>query len=932
MDAFVSYSHNDRDLVVALVASLEAAGVSVWLDESGIRSGARWEDELAGAIEDADAFVFVISPRSVASPECLRELNYALQLHKRILPVVAEATPLESIPADLVPLQFIPPRGTFRHARVDDLELDTFDWSSALLVEAVNTDLEAVREHTEWGKKALEWDKHSRDRARLLSGSVLAAAERWLEAGAGRGPEPTDTQRAFIIASRRRTGRRQRLLFGGVSVALIVAIALGIVALLQRNTAVEQSHIALSGELASVSQSLIQSDLRTATQLAVEAIDSSPTTSARNAVTAVMREPFSRIVEYASGAYVKGVVFTPDGQDVATTDFAGNVVLWNVATGAVVWHERLSGISTNCLAVSHDGRWLAVGSQTGDVVVYDAATGAIEKRLATGAGAANAVAFSPDVKVLAVGDGGGVGLWDIQSAQPQARDLGTGAAVESIAFSPDGASLVAGESTGEMQIWNTALGTESGSFSAGSLISSVAWSPTGSAFAAGQENGHVLIFDTATDHGKSIPILTPATKSQPGSLDLVSDIAFRPDGKVLAVATIDGAVFQMDVSTRTMLGDPLEQSTSAETVAYSPDGSKLAAGYADGDAIIWDPGLVFPESTPLFQIAESSSGMVAVGVVDSVLLARPGEVVSSAVKLSPPALAVSLAFSPDGKWLAAGEYDGTVLVWDVATRSEVAAIKTGLVGASSLAFSADNRYLVAGSLAPAVLDVYDFASRTQHGPSLTYGTSNRANGALILNGVAFSPDGTHLSAAYSDGHVVEWDVATGSVAKTLFAAPGVNAVAYSPDGRTLLFGEGNGDVALYDATSGSELGKPAVAGTSIDAVAFAPNGATFAAMDANAGLSLWSTVGENPLGQVSTDAALSSLDFGPDAMSILVDTHGAIGQIPLVGWLGTVSDISSVLCGRARGGLAQTQWDRYVTGSAYQQTCPEPSGASGTSG
>src|ERR1700688_151257 len=84
-DAFISYSHQDRELALKLRTALEARGKDAWLDESGIRPAERWELALRRAIEASDAFIFVISSDSAASPECRKELDHALTLNKRIV-------------------------------------------------------------------------------------------------------------------------------------------------------------------------------------------------------------------------------------------------------------------------------------------------------------------------------------------------------------------------------------------------------------------------------------------------------------------------------------------------------------------------------------------------------------------------------------------------------------------------------------------------------------------------------------------------------------------------------------------------------------------------------------------------------------------------------------------------------------------------------
>src|SRR5277367_4534310 len=86
-DAFVSYSHFNRDFIVQLQSELRRFGKSIWVDESDIPSGSRWEEVLKVAIENADSFIFAISPQAAASEQCNRELSYAVELHKRIIPL-----------------------------------------------------------------------------------------------------------------------------------------------------------------------------------------------------------------------------------------------------------------------------------------------------------------------------------------------------------------------------------------------------------------------------------------------------------------------------------------------------------------------------------------------------------------------------------------------------------------------------------------------------------------------------------------------------------------------------------------------------------------------------------------------------------------------------------------------------------------------------
>ncbi|MDX6718163.1 MAG: hypothetical protein QOJ63_417, partial [Solirubrobacteraceae bacterium] len=138
-----------------------------------------------------------------------------------------------------------------------------------------------------------------------------------------------------------------------------------------------------------------------------------------------------------------------------------------------------------------------------------------------------------------------------------------------------------------------------------------------------------------------------------------------------------------------------------------------------------------------------------------------------------------IAFSPDGGTLAAGDSDGTVRLWNPATRKQLARL-TGASGA--------------------------------------------------VRAVAFSPDGTTVAGGGSDGTVRLWDPATGKRLVRLRGASGaVRAVAFSPDGRTLAAGGGDGAVRLWDPATGKRLVRLRGAGSAVRAVAFSPDGRTLAA-------------------------------------------------------------------------------------------------------
>ena len=91
---FVSYSHTDEDIVFEEISRLQALGVNVWYDTTGIGPGGEWNDEIAQAIKGARNFLYFITPRSVASEHCRRELSFAQSENRRIIVAHLQETDL----------------------------------------------------------------------------------------------------------------------------------------------------------------------------------------------------------------------------------------------------------------------------------------------------------------------------------------------------------------------------------------------------------------------------------------------------------------------------------------------------------------------------------------------------------------------------------------------------------------------------------------------------------------------------------------------------------------------------------------------------------------------------------------------------------------------------------------------------------------------
>nr|WP_314174704.1 protein kinase [Streptomyces sp. DSM 40971] len=280
------------------------------------------------------------------------------------------------------------------------------------------------------------------------------------------------------------------------------------------------------------------------------------------------------------------------------------------------------------------------------------------------------VAFSPDGKLLAGSDlDGSVQLWDAGSRKPSATlspdgsptDVST---VASLAFSPDGKLLATGGDD-KVELWDVAERRRIRSLHESGLVNSVAFSPDGKTLASGNELGDVTLWDTGSKKDKELAVLD-------GETDVVNAVAFSADGKTLATAgsnsqgNPDGTAVLWDLHSRKARAT-LRPGGSLSTVAFSPDGKTLATTGIAEEVRLWNVASGHQKAS-LDDSYAGSSGY-------------------------------DMSFSPDGKTLATPAYNG-VWLWNVAGREPRARLssktdtkKTN--GAEEVAFSPNGRLIAA---------------------------------------------------------------------------------------------------------------------------------------------------------------------------------------------------------------------------------------------
>ena len=223
-DVFISYSRKDKTFVLKLNDQLQAHGQEAWVDWEDIPATADWWSEIQAGIDGANTFIFVISPNSVMSEVCYKEVEHAVKAGKRFFPVLYQEV---TDPAHQQKMH--PSIGS--HNWLIFQEEAAFESNVERLIEALQTDLDHVRNHTRLLVRAREWDMRGRDNSFLLSGTAVREAQEWQAGAVGMKPAPTALQSEYILASLRGQASRQRRILIGVSVGLIAAVALALLSL-----------------------------------------------------------------------------------------------------------------------------------------------------------------------------------------------------------------------------------------------------------------------------------------------------------------------------------------------------------------------------------------------------------------------------------------------------------------------------------------------------------------------------------------------------------------------------------------------------------------------------------------------------------------------------------------------------------------------------
>jgi WD40 repeat protein len=885
-DVFVSYSRSDSELVNRLVERLRERGKDVWVDVEGIRDAEVFPAALRRAVEGSDGFVFVISPDSVASPFCEQEVDHAVELNKRVVPLSYRFVPDEQIPEGIRVRNWIP---------VGDGD---FDAGVERLVQALDTDLEWDRGHTHWLLKAIEWNESGRDRSFLLRGSELTAAEGWLASGADKDPGPTALQQEYVYASRTAATRRQRTLAGASLVVAAVSVALLVFALISRHDAVNERTTAKSRALAGQSGNQLAVDPELSLLLAREAVRTKPTPDALFALRRALDASPLRLALHSQGRQVCGPdIFGPGlvyaGRDrIVQTLCNGDVFLLNAEAGRIE-SRRHPANSAPSVELSPDRKQLGVATEDG-VVLLDATTGATVRRLRGGGQehhvTVKRLAFSPDGFRVAAATPEGVMVWTVKGGKGRLLIRGHGSFAD-LTFTPDGRNLIVGacgcppDALEGVRIYDASTGRLLRRLPGTRLMQAVELSPDGSRLATadweqGVGKATVRIWEVPT--WRRVRTITPLEGVQ------LSALAFSPDGSELAIGGTDGTAGMWSLKTGKQTLSFLGHTSAINAIAFRPGGDEVATAASDGTARVW-------------RATGGEQAMVDIGRPEQVIL-RGDELTTLSVPdfNGPPKPPVLRRWRiSDGKLVDSRQLErprsqlsAMALSSDLASTAEVD--RTGIVIRDlpgrkvlgrlhyprqeflpmTLAATRDNTRgaVLLGQAARfenptgLVRDLPDGRARTLQGAP-PCGADWRS--------AAFSRDGKLLAGATFCGDVVIWNATTGKLVDLFSIGGQISQIAFGR-GRLLAVGSWDSTVTLWDVAKHRSLRKLTGHVRGISTLAFNPSGTMLATGSADNTVRIWDPTSGRTLRILDLPTYVYAVDFSKDGRLYALDNTGVV--------------------------------------------------------
>lgn len=801
-DVFVSYRRKNVDFTKEVVEALRKQDKEVWVDWEDIPPGSvGFTDDIQKGIEGADTFICILSPDYMESEYCIMELDHAIAMNKKLIPIVHKKFDDYPVPSGIGHINWI---YFTPHAGQEN----TFEESFPKVMDAMDTDLEHVRYHKRLLIRALEWQSNNRESGFLLMGTELEEASRWLIEGANKEPHPTELQMEYVESGHEFTERRQRMILTGVSIALVVSVILTILSgifYFQAETARYITNVRL---LASRLPAISANDPFVARSIAegMLELDNIPLVAEAAAQDNVLNSAAVRLFS-GHDDIVSDIEFVNGDARFVTASGDGTLRLWESATNETLQIFEGgydAGVGVRSVAIFPDGTRMLSGGTDGKIVEWDIATGEILSEFTEHSADVYSIKILTDgISVISGDTDGNLYLWNIESRTIGQTFTGHDGGILDIAVNNEASLMVTGMNDGLVLVWD---------IESGEIIRRLR-RHTGEVYGVDINDDATLIASSSADNNIYLwDISSEETTVERfvGHVDEVWDVAFTHAENHLISISGDRTVRIWDFDNPTVPRILTGHSGWGNTLSIAEGDVMLVTGADDNAAILWDfqrSSMIaeyHPDGSRVLSITLSpDESIVATGSVSGrITFINTGTGEQSDPLQESESRAEAVVFSPDGQFLFSGHCKnpdefpctvGEVLRWDVETQTVIermdihSGLLTDMDAGSNEAFG---DFIVSSATENTAI-IWSVETGEEIG---------RFEGHTdAIDGLEVSPDGTQLLTASRDGLVILWSISDQRIIQQFEGhRDWVSDVAWFADGRHAMSTSWDGTLIYWD--------------------------------------------------------------------------------------------------------------------------------------